>query len=63
VVPGSSDETRQQSAVDEDDVTTDEEEVAADITYPSTRCKPEVSCIVSVCPQTHFYQHYGCLLL
>lgn len=41
VVSGSSDETRQQSAVDEDDVTTDEEEVAADITYPSTRCKPE----------------------
>lgn len=40
VVPGSSDETRQQSAVDEDDVTTDEEEVLADITYPS-RCKPE----------------------
>lgn len=43
VVPGSSDETRQQSAVDEDDVTTDEEEVSADITYPSSRCKPEIA--------------------
>jgi hypothetical protein len=56
VTPGSSDETRQQSTVDEDDVSTDEEVVPTDITYPSSKCRPEVSCIVCVCPETHFYQ-------
>ena len=61
VVPGSSDETRQQHASDEV-ATTDEEEIPADITYPSTKCRRGVSCIVCVCPQTHFYQYYGCLL-
>ena len=62
VVPGSSDETRQQHATDEEVSTTDEEEFPADITYPSSKSRPGVSCIVSVCPQTHFYQYYGCLL-
>jgi len=41
VTPGSSDETRQQSTVDEDDVSTDEEVVPTDITYPSSKCRPE----------------------
>jgi hypothetical protein len=58
MVPASSDETDQESEVDVEG-TTDEEEVPADITYPSSKFRPEVSCIVCVCPQTHYY---WCLL-
>lgn len=59
VVPGSSDETRRQSAVDEDNVMTDGEEIAADITYPSSRYKPE-STQNEQQPVRATYQPYRC---
>jgi len=42
VVPGSSDETRQQSSDDTNNVMrVEEEEGTVDITYPSSKCRPE----------------------
>jgi hypothetical protein len=55
VIAGSSDETRQQASDDtNDDMLVEEEEGPVDITYPSSKRKPEVSRIVCVCPQIHF---------
>jgi hypothetical protein len=60
VVPGSSDETRQQSSdVTNNIMLVEEEEGPVDITYPSSKRKPEVSHIVCVCPHIHFINIMG----
>jgi hypothetical protein len=60
VVPGSSNEIHQQSSDDTHNITlVEEEEGPVDITYPSSKPKPEVSCIVFMFPQTHFINIMG----
>ena len=61
VVPGSSDEMRQQSSGGKNNTLVKDVEGPVIITFPSSKCRLEVSCIVCVCPQT-FYKYHGCSL-